>query len=178
MRPISLRALAPITLVLADMALAGTPNRVTILYDSFGKSPSLTMDWGFAALVEYGGKRILFDTGNNAQNFEHNVKAAGVDLQKLDFVVMSHRHGDHMGGLAYLLRVNPTVKIYAPKEGFGVYGADLPGTFFRKDPSLPPEQRYYNGAPPDILRFGSAWPDANFQRIDKNTEVTSGIHLI
>jgi hypothetical protein len=34
MRPISLRALALIILMLADMALAGTPNRVTILYDS------------------------------------------------------------------------------------------------------------------------------------------------
>src|SRR6202166_1594292 len=97
-----LRTLAVITLLLAGMAAAETPNRVTILYDSFGKSPSLTMDWGFAALVEYGGKRILFDTGNSARIFEHNVKAAGADLQKLDFVVMSHRHGDHMGGLAYL----------------------------------------------------------------------------
>jgi hypothetical protein len=44
MRPISLRALAVIILLLADMAFAGTPNRVTILYDSFGISPSLTMD--------------------------------------------------------------------------------------------------------------------------------------
>ena len=70
---------------------AETPNRVTILYDSFGKNPALTMDWGFAALVECGGKRILFDTGNSAQIFEHNVKAAGVDLRNLDFVVMSHR---------------------------------------------------------------------------------------
>ena len=67
MRPISLRALAVIILLFADMAFAGTPNRVTILYDSFGKSPSMTMDWGFAALVEYGGKHILFDTGNNSQ---------------------------------------------------------------------------------------------------------------
>jgi 7,8-dihydropterin-6-yl-methyl-4-(beta-D-ribofuranosyl)aminobenzene 5'-phosphate synthase len=58
-------------------------------------------------------------------------------LTKLDFVVMSHRHGDHMGGLSYLLSVNPKVKIYAPKEGFGVYGGDLPATFYRKDPSLP-----------------------------------------
>ena len=116
MRHISLRGTAVFILLLAHMAAAGTPNRVTILYDSFGKSPTLTMDWGFAALVDYGGKRILFDTGNNAQIFEHNVKAAGVDLQKLDFVVMSHRHGDHMGGLAYLLKVNPTVKIYAEGE--------------------------------------------------------------
>jgi 7,8-dihydropterin-6-yl-methyl-4-(beta-D-ribofuranosyl)aminobenzene 5'-phosphate synthase len=76
-RHISLRALAIIILLVAGMASAETPNRVTILYDSFGKSPSLTMDWGFAALVEYGGKRILFDTGNNARIFEHNVKAAG-----------------------------------------------------------------------------------------------------
>ena len=179
MRHISLRALAVFILLLAHMAVAGTPNRVTILYDSFGKSPTLTMDWGFAALVEYGGKRILFDTGNNAQIFEHNVKAAGVDLQKLDFVVMSHRHGDHMGGLAYLLKVNPTVKIYAPKERSGVYGDDQPSsTWYRKDPSLPAEQRYYSGAPPEIIHMGEAWPDANFQLIDKNIEIVPGMYLI
>ena len=179
MRHISLRALAVFILLLAHMAVAGTPNRVTILYDSFGKSPTLTMDWGFAALVEYGGKRILFDTGNNAQIFEHNVKAAGVDLQKLDFVVMSHRHGDHMGGLAYLLKVNPTVKIYAPKERSGVYGDDQPSsTWYRKDPSLPAEQRYYSGAPPEIIHMGEAWPSANFQLIDKNIEIVPGMYLI
>ena len=179
MRHISLRALAIFILLLAHMAVAGTPNRVTILYDSFGKSPTLTMDWGFAALVEYGGKRILFDTGNNAQIFEHNVKAAGVDLQKLDFVVMSHRHGDHMGGLAYLLKVNPTVKIYAPKERSGVYGDDQPSsTWYRKDPSLPAEQRYYSGAPPEIIHMGEAWPGANFQLIDKNIEIVPGMYLI
>lgn len=179
MRHISLRALAVFILLLVHMAVAGTPNRVTILYDSFGKSPTLTMDWGFAALVDYGGKRILFDTGNNAQIFEHNVKAAGVDLQKLDFVVMSHRHGDHMGGLAYLLKVNPTVKIYAPKERSGVYGDDQPSsTWYRKDPSLPAEQRYYSGAPPEIIHMGEAWPSANFQLIDKNVEIAPGMYLI
>ena len=179
MRLIFLCALAVFVLLLAGMAAAETPNRVTILYDSFGKSPTLTMDWGFAALVDYGGKRILFDTGNNAQVFEHNVKAAGVDLQKLDFVVMSHRHGDHMGGLAYLLKVNPTVKIYAPKERSGVYGDDQPSsTWYRKDPSLPTEQLYYRGAPPEIIHMGEAWPSANFQLIDKNIEIVPGMYLI
>jgi len=152
--------------------------QITILYDAFGKDPAMQKDWGFAALVEYGGKRILFDTGNSPDILEQNAKAKSVDLSKLDFVVMSHRHGDHMGGLSYLLRVNPGVKIYAPKEGFGVYGAELPSTFYRKDPSLAPEQRYYSGSPPDVMRFGSAWPGANFELVDKNAEIAPNIHLI
>jgi 7,8-dihydropterin-6-yl-methyl-4-(beta-D-ribofuranosyl)aminobenzene 5'-phosphate synthase len=135
-------------------------------------------DWGYAAFIEFGGKRILFDTGNNGDVLAQNAKAKGIDLSKLDFVVMSHRHGDHMGGLAYLLSVNPKVKIYAPKEGFGVYGSDLPSAFYRKDASLPPEQRYYDGAPPAVMRFGAAWPAANFQLVDKNVEIAPGIHLI
>ena len=152
--------------------------RITVLYDAFGKTPRMQKDWGYSALIEYAGKRILFDTGNNPDILEQNAKAKGVDLSKLDFVVMSHRHGDHMGGLPYLLKVSPTVKIYAPKEGFGVYGADLPSAFYRKDPSLPAEQRYFDGSPPEIMRFGSAWPTAIFQLIDKNTEIAPGIHLI
>jgi len=118
------------------------------------------------------------DTGGHRDIHAQNAKAKAVDLSKLDFVVMSHRHGDHMGGLTYVLKVNPTVKIYAPKEGFGVYGADLPGSFFRKDPALPPEQRYYNGTAPELMRFGSAWPGAHFQLVDKTTEIAPGIHLL
>jgi 7,8-dihydropterin-6-yl-methyl-4-(beta-D-ribofuranosyl)aminobenzene 5'-phosphate synthase len=132
-------------------------------------------DWGYAALVEYGAKRILFDTGNNPEVLARNAKAKGLDLSRLDFVVMSHRHGDHMGGLGYVLSVNPKVTIYAPKEAFGVYGADLPSSFYRKDSSLPPEQRYYDGAPPEIMLFGSAWSAANFQLVDKNTEIAPNI---
>jgi 7,8-dihydropterin-6-yl-methyl-4-(beta-D-ribofuranosyl)aminobenzene 5'-phosphate synthase len=152
--------------------------QISILYDAFGKDSAMQKDWGYAALVEYGGKRILFDTGNNPEVLAQNAKAKSIDLSSLDFVVMSHRHGDHMGGLAYVLKVNPKVKIYAPKEGFGVYGADLPSSFFRKDTSLPAEQRYYGGAPPDIMRFGSAWPGTNFQLVDKTVEIASDIYLI
>ncbi len=91
--------------------------RITILYDAFGQPSTLTKDWGFAAFVEYGGRRILFDTGNNGKIFEGNVKGLGVDLSQLDAVVISHRHGDHTSGLSHLLQVNPSVKIYAPQEG-------------------------------------------------------------
>src|SRR5262245_314041 len=88
--------------------------KITILYDAFGTDPAMKKDWGFAALVEIGGKRILFDTGNNPDIFAANVKAKGVDLSKLDYVILSHRHSDHMAGLAHVLTINPHVKISAP----------------------------------------------------------------
>jgi hypothetical protein len=77
-RHISLRALAVIVLLLAGMAAAETPKRVTILYDAFGKSPSLTMDWGFAALVEYGGKRIPFDLEIDNSATERAIRGVAV----------------------------------------------------------------------------------------------------
>jgi 7,8-dihydropterin-6-yl-methyl-4-(beta-D-ribofuranosyl)aminobenzene 5'-phosphate synthase len=151
---------------------------ITVLYDAFGKPSAMKKDWGFSALIEYRGKRILFDTGNNAEIFAHNVKAKGIDLTTLDFVVVSHRHGDHTSGLNHLLRVNPDVTIYAPKENFGVFGAALPGTFYRRNKALPAEMRYFDGNPPETLRFGSAWPKGNFTWVAENTEVAPGFHLI
>jgi metallo-beta-lactamase superfamily protein len=82
----------------ANLAMAADANiaRVTILYDAFGKSSRMEKDWGYSAFVEYGGKRILFDTGNNPEILEKNARSKGVDLKHLDFVVLSHRHGDHI----------------------------------------------------------------------------------
>jgi 7,8-dihydropterin-6-yl-methyl-4-(beta-D-ribofuranosyl)aminobenzene 5'-phosphate synthase len=172
--------LAPIIITAIPVACAAAEpqNQVTILYDAFGTDPALKKDWGFSALVEVAGKRILFDTGDNAEIFAANVKAKGVDLTRLDFVVLSHRHSDHMAGLSHVLSVNPTVKIYAPKEGFGIYGSSLPSSFYRKDEALPPEMRYYGGTPPEIMTFGSAWANARFELIDQTTEIAPGISLI
>jgi len=155
-----------------------TQDRITILYDAFGKPSGMEKDWGYSALVEYGGNHILFDTGNNAEIFAQNVKVSAVDLKKLDFAVISHRHGDHTGGMNYLLTVNPQVKIFAPKEGFGVFGASLPGTFYRQDASLPDYMRYYNGKPPEMMSFGTPWPSANFALVDGVTEAAPGISVI
>src|SRR5262249_9388932 len=152
--------------------------QITVLYDAFGKTSSMKKDWGFAAYIEYGDKRILFDTGNNAEIFAHNVAARNIDLTKLDFAIVSHRHGDHTSGLNHLLSVNPGVKIYAPQENFGVFGTALPGTFYRRNESLPSEMRYFDGKPPETLRFGSPWSAGNFTGVTKTTEIAPGFHLI
>lgn len=154
-------------------------DRVTILYDAFSDSPKVTKDWGFSALVEHDGKRILFDTGNNADIFARNVKALNVDLTRLDFVVISHRHTDHTSGLKYLLRVNPNAVIYVPANGAnGFGGATLPAAFLRPETSLPGQMRYFDGKYPEHLQAGKLYDTGDFRLIDKTSEVSPGIFLI
>jgi 7,8-dihydropterin-6-yl-methyl-4-(beta-D-ribofuranosyl)aminobenzene 5'-phosphate synthase len=169
---------ASTVLALPVRAATSPHDRVTILYDAFGRRAGLTRDWGFAALVEYHGTRILFDTGNDGAVFEHNVRALGIDLTRLDFVVVSHRHGDHTSGLNYVLRVNPKVRIYAPREGFGVFGNAVPYRFVRQDTTLATEQRYFAGALPDTLVSGTPWPRANFVLIDSTTGIVPGVVVV
>jgi 7,8-dihydropterin-6-yl-methyl-4-(beta-D-ribofuranosyl)aminobenzene 5'-phosphate synthase len=80
--------------------------------------------------------------------------------------------------LNYLLSVNPNVRIYAPKENFGVFGAALPGTFYRRNEALPQEMRYFDGKAPDSVRFGTPWSQGNFEWVSQATEVAPGFHLI
>jgi 7,8-dihydropterin-6-yl-methyl-4-(beta-D-ribofuranosyl)aminobenzene 5'-phosphate synthase len=160
------------------VAAAPAQPAVTVLYDAFGDPGPLRKDWGFAALVEVDGRRILFDTGNDAGVFAHNVRAAGIDLSTIDTVVVSHRHADHMAGLAVVLEANPDVVVHAPQEGFGIYGSSLPSSFYRKAPSLPARQRYFDGEPPETLKFGSAWPGANLVPHAATTEIAPGVWAI
>jgi 7,8-dihydropterin-6-yl-methyl-4-(beta-D-ribofuranosyl)aminobenzene 5'-phosphate synthase len=176
-------ALLGLVLLLAPSATGAAPvppapARVTILYDAFGDRAGLERDWGFSALIEYGGRRILFDAGNDGEIFARNVRALGVDLRRLDFAVISHRHGDHTGGLAYLLRVNPTVTIYAPKERFGIFGGDVPTTIIRPDTALPARMRYFGGVVPSELSSSTVWPGAHFVRLDSLTEVAPGVAIV
>ncbi len=180
MTPIRIfRRLAAVFSVLLLPAALQAADRVTILYDAFGSNQALTRDWGFSALVEHDGKRILFDTGNNPDIFEHNVKALNVDLTKLDFVVVSHRHTDHASGLRYLLKINPDVTVYVPADGAnGFGGAELPPAFFRPEPSLPAKMRYFDGAYPEHARAGKLYDRGHFILVDKLTEVAPGIFLV
>ncbi len=156
---------------------AQSPGRVTVIYDAFGASSALEKDWGFAALVEYGDRRILFDTGNNACIFEHNVRELGIDLSRLDAAVISHRHGDHTSGLPYLLACNPDVKIFAPREG-AFFKSPLPQAFLQSQPGLPPNMHYFEGAPPKQLVSGTPWVKAHFQIVSKNTEIFPGFYVL
>jgi 7,8-dihydropterin-6-yl-methyl-4-(beta-D-ribofuranosyl)aminobenzene 5'-phosphate synthase len=56
-------------------------------------------EWGFAALVEVDGRRLLFDTGARPETVLDNARELGIDLSGVTDVVLSHHHWDHTGGL-------------------------------------------------------------------------------
>ena len=164
---------------MGDAIAQEQPARVTILYDAFGKPSTLKRGWGYSALVEYGGKRVLFDTGGDNDNFAYNVKTLGVDLTRLDLVVISHRHGDHTSGLNYVLSINPGVRIYTPAEG--VFGTPFSPALLKlinlKVESVPEDLRYFGGNPPERMTAGTPWLGANFSQIREASEVLPGFFL-
>src|SRR5215472_5212474 len=160
------RLLCCLLLSLGSTSAAHAHDRATILYDAFGNSEHLKKDWGFSVLLEYAGKKILFDTGNDSKIFAANARELGIDLKDLDFVVISHRHGDHTSGLSHLLKVNPRVKIYAPAELFGVFGSTLAQGFYKTVDTLPENMRYFDGKEFGPSPTGSPWPGADFVFVD------------
>jgi 7,8-dihydropterin-6-yl-methyl-4-(beta-D-ribofuranosyl)aminobenzene 5'-phosphate synthase len=61
-------------------------------------------EWGFAAVLETDGRRILIDTGARAETVLKNVTELKVDLSDITDVVLTHNHSDHTGGLLALRR--------------------------------------------------------------------------
>jgi 7,8-dihydropterin-6-yl-methyl-4-(beta-D-ribofuranosyl)aminobenzene 5'-phosphate synthase len=61
-------------------------------------------EWGFSALVETDGRRILFDTGARPETVLQNARELKIDLSDVTDVILSHHHGDHVGGLVTLRR--------------------------------------------------------------------------
>src|SRR4051812_32599867 len=96
-------AVAAVLVAATPVAAAEPTGQITILYDAFGTDAAMKKDWGFSALVKISGKRILFDPGNDPDFFAANVKAKNTALPSIDFVVLSHRHSDHMAGLNHVL---------------------------------------------------------------------------
>lgn len=91
----------------------------TMLTDFYGIG-----EWGFAALVEVDGRKILFDTGARPETVLNNSKELGIDLSQVEDVFLSHNHWDHVGGLltlrTELSKINPNAlsKVHVGKGIF------------------------------------------------------------
>lgn len=151
------------------------------LYDAFSQDTSLTKDFGFSCITKYKGKTILFDAGSNADIFKHNTLALGIDLRKVDMVIVSHGHFDHLNGLDYLLQINPHVKIYFPYDIF--WGAPVPYDATGQEPgvkdSLPRSNQYFDGGATKFVinQSGRFWK-ANIEFVKSAKDILPGLKLI
>lgn len=100
---------APVSAVQAALREAGLPtDQITFPY--------------IPLLVESGGRRILFDTGNGefsaptTGKLLENLAKAGVAADTIDAVVFSHLHGDHINGLRNKAGtlMFPRAKVFVP----------------------------------------------------------------
>lgn len=79
--------------------------KVTVLSTMLvGEARTGIGEWGFAALVEIDGRRVLMDTGARPETVLANATELGVDLSTVTDLVITHNHFDHTAGLVTLRR--------------------------------------------------------------------------
>ena len=89
---------------------------VTLIEDTKINEPKdIGAAHGLSLYMERNGQRILFDAGPSSQ-FIRNSEKLGVDIKKIDIVIISHAHMDHLGGLASFLWTNKKANIYLSKK--------------------------------------------------------------
>ena len=79
--------------------------KITIL--STMLSDSHIGEWGFSAMIEVDGERILFDAGSKENTVVQNAKELNINLDNIDNIYLSHNHKDHTGGLITLKKEYP-----------------------------------------------------------------------
>jgi len=92
--------------------------KLTILIDN-NPNPfnnKLKTAWGLSILIETPSEMILFDAGPNPYVLKYNSRILGKNLSLLNFIVISHEHSDHIGGLKYIAEVNSKIPVYIPGD--------------------------------------------------------------
>ncbi len=114
-----------------DITYARIITLITI-YDNYHYVPTLQIGWGFSCLIKLDDKAILFDTGGDSPVLLYNMEKLKIKPEEINIVVLSHIHGDHVGGLSGFLEKNNEVKVYLQvsfptsfNNEIKSYGADL-----------------------------------------------------
>lgn len=84
--------------------------KATILVDNISKE-NIAGEWGLCIYIEFGHKNILLDTGASGL-FLENAEKIGIDIQNIDYAVLSHAHYDHADGMKHFFKVNDKAKFY------------------------------------------------------------------
>jgi 7,8-dihydropterin-6-yl-methyl-4-(beta-D-ribofuranosyl)aminobenzene 5'-phosphate synthase len=94
--------------------------KLTILCENCVEKASpygLLGEYGFSCLVETTSGTYLFDTGGGL-TIINNAERLGIDLGRLDGIILSHGHFDHTGGLQQVLKKTGPIAVYAHPDLF------------------------------------------------------------
>jgi len=124
----------------------------------------LRAEHGLSLYIESGGERMLFDLGGGTL-FLENAQKMGIDLAKIDRVIISHGHNDHGGGLRTFLETNKTAKVYLQKNAFD------PHFSFRS------ERKIDIGLDPTLMADPRIILTEDFYQINENCVLFSGVPI-
>jgi 7,8-dihydropterin-6-yl-methyl-4-(beta-D-ribofuranosyl)aminobenzene 5'-phosphate synthase len=91
-------------------------SELIIVYDNNPFANQLKTAWGFSCVVRLPEATILFDTGGDSSTLLANMNQLDIDPGEIGIVVLSHIHGDHVGGLSGFLQENNDVTVYLPRS--------------------------------------------------------------
>lgn len=127
--------------------------KLTTLVENCVYGRKLQAEHGLSVYVEAGGHTVLFDTGAS-DLFVRNARLLHCDLGKVDYLILSHGHSDHSGGLEAFLEINPNAKVVCRREAL--------------DPKFKGERE--NG-----IRHGERLDLSRFLFVDETTEILPGV---
>ena len=107
---------------------------ITVVYDNNPHGEGLETAWGFSCLVKGMEKAVLFDTGGVGRLLLSNMRSLGIAPREIDAIVISHLHGDHVGGLSQFLKDNRQTVTYLPKSFPEPFMRDMEHQGFRVIP--------------------------------------------
>ena len=125
------------------------PVTVSVIYDNYIHVDGLQADWGFSIMVEGLDKTILFDTGTKPDVFASNFKKMGLNASKVDYLVISHEHGDHTEGIPAFLEMKKDIPVLIPYSFSDKFKKEMTGLGLEpllvKEPARICENLYTSG---------------------------------
>jgi len=138
--------------------------RLVLVCENTAAGKGILGEHGLCWWVSLQGKNLLFDTGQGMA-LDHNCEGLGLDLSRVDAVLLSHGHYDHVGGLENFLAKNSTCPVY-------LHAAALAPKFSRSRLNTPRQMSH-----PFLSRLGGeSLPGDRLRLISNPAELIPGVY--
>ena len=85
---------------------------IRVVFDNTSARADLNRSWGFSAVVDFRGHRILFDAGSDPILLLEHLEKMQIDPTSIEQAVISHEHGDHLRGVYWVFEKNPKMLVH------------------------------------------------------------------